>query len=93
MKRDDIKELHQKDITDLVKMLDALKADLAQARLGKAARKPVAGPNPSRIADDIARIKTVIRHKELTAPAGVAPQKEDTETTQETKPTKETKKK
>jgi ribosomal protein L29 len=75
MKRNDIKALATKSVAELHKMLHELQVALAQARMAKAARKPLPGGLPSAISDDIARVKVTLTEKELAA--ATAPQAEE----------------
>lgn len=65
MKRNDITALAAKSIAELQQMLHELQVALAQARMAKAARKPLPGALPSRISDDIARIKVTLTEKQM----------------------------
>lgn len=65
MKRNDIKALASKSTAELQKMLHELQVSLAQARMAKAARKPLPGALPSMISDDIARIKVTLTEKQM----------------------------
>ncbi len=66
MKRNDIKALHTKTTEELQKQLNELRQELAQVRLarvvGKAALSKV-----RLVADDVARVKTVLHEKNLVA--------------------------
>jgi len=64
MKRNDIKALQDKSIAELNAQLLTLETEFAQARIKKHAGK-LQNTHISLMADDIARIKTVIRQKEL----------------------------
>jgi len=69
MKRNDIKALHSKTQDQLQKQLDELLIQLAKLRLEKKAGKL---ENPSlvkHVADDIARVETVMTEKKSAAPA------------------------
>lgn len=57
-------DLRQLSITDLNKKLLELERDWVQARITQRAGKPTKG-NTKMMADDIARIKTIIQEKEL----------------------------
>lgn len=72
MKRNDITALAEKSTAELHKMLHELQVSLAQARMAKAARKPLPGALPSMISDDIARIKVTLTEKQMAVVA--APQ-------------------
>lgn len=65
MKSNDIKALHDKTIEELNAQLKDLQMLLAKSRLEKAAGK-LKNTHVAMIADDVARIKTVLRNKELT---------------------------
>lgn len=65
MKKNDIKALHQKDQKELSKMLKEMSLMLAQARLQKKAGKLQNVSKIAMLADDIARVKTVLKMKEL----------------------------
>jgi ribosomal protein L29 len=71
MKRNDIKALSSKTVAELHSMLQNLQQQLAQARMAKAARKPLPGGLPSMISDDIARVKVTLTEK-MVAEAAVA---------------------
>ncbi|OGJ37275.1 MAG: 50S ribosomal protein L29 [Candidatus Pacebacteria bacterium RIFOXYB1_FULL_39_46] len=65
MKTKDIKALHEQTITQLQKQLVGLQQQLAQNRIKKHARKL---ENTSLVklgADDIARIKTIIKERQI----------------------------
>jgi large subunit ribosomal protein L29 len=63
MKRNDIKELHQKTVAQLQQQLDALVQDLSLMRLQKKVGKLSSTTKLKTLSDDIARIKTVISNK------------------------------
>lgn len=65
MKRKDIKALADKTVAELNTTLSELTAQLAKARLEKRAGKLTNPRIVSGLADDIARVKTVLRTKEL----------------------------
>lgn len=65
MKKNDIKALHQKDQKELSTMLKEMSLMLAQARLQKKAGKLANVSKIAMLADDIARVKTVLKMKEL----------------------------
>lgn len=72
MKRNDITALHGKEIAELKTQLVELQNEWFKAKLQKSAGK---SENPAKIgqlADDVARIKTVIREKELAGNLEVA---------------------
>lgn len=58
-------DLRQLSIFDLKKKLSELERALVQARIAQRAGKATQG-NTKMLADDIARIKTIITEKELT---------------------------
>lgn len=65
MKRQDITALHDMSVAELIDKLTTLQTTLSKARLKKAAGK---AENPAEIrelADDVARIKTIINEKKL----------------------------
>lgn len=65
MKRNDITALQEKSITELRQQLSGLEKDLVKARLERSAGKL---ENPAKVksfSKDIARVKTVIREKQL----------------------------
>jgi len=68
MKTRDIKQLQAKTQDELLAQLGELRASLASARLEHAQRKLANTTSLRRLKDDIARIKTVIRHKTFTEP-------------------------
>ncbi len=57
-------DLRQLSVTDLNKKLLEVERDLVQARIAQRAGKSAKG-NTKMMADDIARIKTIIQEKEL----------------------------
>ncbi len=62
MRTNDIKALHDKSVEELKVQLDELSVELAKARLQKRAGK-LKNTHISLLADDVARIKTVIGNK------------------------------
>lgn len=69
MKRNDITALQTKEVTELQQQLTGLETELVKARLERSAGKL---QNPAKVrslSDDIARVKTVIREKQLTGAA------------------------
>ena len=64
MKSNDIKALHTKTIEELKVQLDDLLLLLATSRLQKRAGK-LKNTHLSLLSDDVARVKTVIREKEM----------------------------
>ena len=66
MKRNDIKALHEKTVDELNAQLLELKEKLAHTRLERGAGKASLTKVRS-LADDVARVYTVLREKELTA--------------------------
>ena len=64
MKQNDIKSLHEKTVAELSAQLSELTKDLARARLEKKAGRR-ANTHIALIADDVARVKTILRKKEL----------------------------
>jgi ribosomal protein L29 len=62
MKTNDIKALHSKSVQELEVQLNELLIELAQKRLQKAAGK-LKNTHVSLLADDVARIKTIISAK------------------------------
>ena len=67
MKRNDITALHTMSVSELQSKLAGLQKDLATARLQNAVGKLANVSLITRLADDIARIKTVQREQELKA--------------------------
>ena len=65
MKSNDIKALHDKDLTELNKDLTGLIQDLAGMRLAVKVGKLDSPSRLKNLRKDIARIKTVMREKEL----------------------------
>ena len=63
MKRDDIKALHDLSPEDLKKKLAELHKQLAEARLSLKASKLKDLTLPRKLADDVARIKTILTEK------------------------------
>ena len=64
MKRNDIKALSQKTVSELDKELLKLSHDLANMRLQKKVGKLRSVAKLKNLSDDIARIKTVLTEKE-----------------------------
>ena len=67
MKRNDITGLHEKDKAELSAQLTELEKELVKARLERSAGKLASPAKVKSLSHDIARIKTVIREKELVA--------------------------
>lgn len=65
MKRNDIKALHEKTSAELIKRLHELETKVAKARLELSAGKLEDTRLISKLRDDIARIKTILREQEL----------------------------
>ncbi len=65
MKKNDITALKQRPQAELLKELATLQGQLAKARVEKKAGKLANFALPSRLADDIARIKTVLTAQEI----------------------------
>lgn len=65
MKRNDIKALTEKTVAQLDKQLGQLLTELAKVRLEKKAMKLANISLPRTLADDIARVKTELRRREL----------------------------
>lgn len=65
MKRNDIKALKEKTVAQLEKQLAGLQVELAKVRLEKKAMKLDNTALPKTLADDIARVKTELRRREL----------------------------
>lgn len=65
MKRNDIKKLAEKTVAELNKELQTALLDLAGKRQEKKAGRLANPTLVSHLADDIARIKTVLRQKEM----------------------------
>lgn len=64
MKSNDIRALHEKSLPELKAQVEELSKQLAIARLEKKAGRRE-NTHISLIADDLARVKTVMRQKEL----------------------------
>lgn len=64
-KADDIKALHDQQPAELQSQLNDLQKQLAQARLKREAGKLEDTASISRISDAIARVKTIMREKQL----------------------------
>jgi ribosomal protein L29 len=71
MKRNDISALHEKTVEELQQQLVELRQQLAHTRLERGAGKATLSKVRS-LADDVARVKTVLREKELRAAAQAA---------------------
>lgn len=65
MKRNDITALHQQSVADLSKKLGELVTEVSKARIEKKAGKLAKPSLISRLQDDIARVKTILREKEV----------------------------
>lgn len=68
MKKQDITALHQKTASELKQLVTELSSTLARVRLAQKARK-AGNTHAQLIADDIARVKAVLRTKELASQA------------------------
>ncbi|MDQ5951617.1 MAG: large subunit ribosomal protein [Patescibacteria group bacterium] len=67
MKRNDITALQSKEIAELDQQLTGLQTELVKARLERSAGQLQNPAKVKSLSDDIARVKTVIRQKQLTA--------------------------
>ncbi len=67
MKSKDKKALHQMTVADLTKKLAELELSFAKAQMEKRVGKLADLRTGSKLADDIARVKTVIKVKEMEA--------------------------
>lgn len=67
MKRNDITALHEKTVAELHKQLNEIQKNLATARLQKSVGKLQKPSEIQVLRNDIARVKTVLRNKEITA--------------------------
>lgn len=65
MKRNDITALQSKEIAELQQQLSELETELVKARLERSAGKLQNPAKVKSLSDDIARVKTVIRDKQL----------------------------
>lgn len=65
MRTNDIKALHGKSIAELLKQQTELEMDLAKNRFQKQAGKLKNTSLPREIADDLARVKTILTEKRL----------------------------
>ena len=65
MKRNDIKALHEKTLAELNKQLEELQMQVAKAKLELTAGKLEDTRLIGKLRDDIARIKTILREREL----------------------------
>ncbi len=65
MKGKDIKALHQRSQLELRQEVVKLRTQLAKIRVEKKAKKLTNVALPSRLADDLARVQTVLRRQEL----------------------------
>ncbi len=85
MKQEEIKQLHQKSRAQLQQMLEEIQAKLAKAKLELKVGQLEDVNLTDKLSDDIARIKTVMREKQLLAEAKQAlKQKQDKEEAKET---------
>ena len=64
MRSNDIKALHTKTIEELSAQLEVLTMSLAKSRLQKGAGK-LKNTHIAMLADDVARVKTVLRMKQI----------------------------
>ena len=64
MKRNDIKELHQLSVEELNKKLASISADIVKAQMDLEVNRLADMRTVSKLKDDVARIKTVIKMKE-----------------------------
>lgn len=87
MKRDAVKQLHQQTVPQLQQKLSELQQELVKARLALYAGKLEDVNQPAKLSDDIARVKTVMRQKQLIAAAAgtIEEQPETQEENQESK--------
>ncbi len=67
LNKNEIKELHGKTVAQLNGMLAGMQTELAQARLASKVGKLADTSSVKLLADDIARVKTVITEKERAA--------------------------
>jgi large subunit ribosomal protein L29 len=67
MKRNDITALHDKTSGELEQQLTELRKSLAKAKLELPAGKLEDTRLPGKIRDDIARVKTILREKQVSA--------------------------
>lgn len=65
MNKSEIQELHQKKIGELEQLLQEVQKELTKARLEVGANKLEDTAKPYRLRKKMARIKTIIREKEL----------------------------
>lgn len=72
MKRNDITALHDKTNGELEQQLQELRKSLAKAKLELPAGKLEDTRLPGKIRDDIARVKTILREKQVLAKESVA---------------------
>jgi ribosomal protein L29 len=85
MKQEEIKQLHQESRAQLQQMLEETQAKLAKAKLELKVGQLEDVNLTDKLSDDIARIKTVMREKQLLAEAKQAlKQKQDKEEEKET---------
>ena len=83
MKRNDIKALHDKNLAELNKILEEMLERLAKIRLEKSAGRLENTSSVKNLADDIARVKTIITQKQKLKALEAKAKK--TEKTEETK--------
>lgn len=65
MKTDQIKELHQLTSDQLQERLQGLEKELVKSRLERSAQKLEDTSKPDRLRKDVARIKTILKEKQL----------------------------
>lgn len=85
MKRNDIKALADKSVAELNKQLQELQLQVAKARLEKSVGKLENLRLVSSLSDDVARIKTVLREKQLAEETVKRTATKDKETTKKDK--------
>lgn len=65
MRKNDITALHEKSIEELKTQVEELSKELATARLEKAAGRLSDTSKVRQLADDVARVKTIMTEKQL----------------------------
>ena len=63
MKTKDLTALHQLSVAELTKKVDQMVVELAKAKVERAAGRATNSSLVSRLADDVARVKTILTHQ------------------------------
>ena len=63
MKTKDLTALHQLSVAELTKKVDQMVVELAKAKVERAAGRATNSSLVARLADDVARVKTILTHQ------------------------------